>query len=76
MATQPKSIYKSNFDSAVKQLTAIRKQILAAQSFEELSKADRATRDSLLTLQKYAMDLGYWMQDAVNQRRKELKEER
>ena len=74
MPTPQKSIYKSNFDSAVKQLTAIRKQILAAQTFEELSQADRATRESLLTLQKYAMDLGFWMQEAVNQRRKELKE--
>ena len=74
MPTPQKSIYKSNFDSAVKQLTSIRKQILAAQTFEELSQADRATRETLLTLQKYAMDLGYWMQEAVNQRRKELKE--
>lgn len=74
MPTPQKSIYKTNFDLAVKQLTAIRKQILAAQTFEELSQADRATRESLLTLQKYAMDLGFWMQEAVNQRRKELKE--
>ena len=73
MPTPQKSIYKSNFDSAVKQLTAIRKQILSASSFEELSRADRATRETLLTLQKYAMDLGYWMQESVNQRRKELK---
>lgn len=74
MAFSPKSIYKSNFDSAVKQLTTIRKQILAAQTFDELAQADRATRDSLLTLQKYAMDLGYWMKESVDQRRKELKE--
>lgn len=73
MPTPQKSIYKSNFDSAVKQLTAIRKQILAANTFEELSQADRATRDALLTLQKYAMDLGYWMRESVEQRKKELK---
>lgn len=74
MPAQQKSIYKSNFDSAVKQLTAIRKQILNANTFEELSQADRATRETLLTLQKYAMDLGYWMKESVDQRKKELKE--
>lgn len=70
----PISPYKERFDGAVRQLEAIRETILHVQTFDELSKADRATRESLLTLVKYAMDLGYWMQESVNQRKKELKE--
>lgn len=71
-ATSP---YKTRFDGAVRELEAIRDTVLQAKTFDELSAADRATRGALLTLVKYAMDLGYWMQAAVNQRREELKKE-
>ena len=69
---QEESIYKRNFDSAVRELEAIREELLKAPTLNDLAKADLTTRGALLTLQKYTMDLGYYMRDAVEKRRAEL----
>ncbi len=71
----PSDIHKRNFDSAVKELETIRAELLKAPTFDDLSKADSAVRGALLTLQKYAMDLGYWLKAAVDRRREELRKE-
>lgn len=67
--------HKKDFDAAVKKLVNLRKKVEKAETLSEISKLELDVRNALMEVIHRANFLSFWMRDAANQRRKELKEE-
>lgn len=70
----PHGDYKKEFDESVRHLEAVRAKLLEAASPSEVSQIENEVRKSLLAVIHYSNFLSFWMQDAANQRRKELRD--
>lgn len=65
---------KKEFDESVKHLEELREKVLKASSPAEVSQIERDVRNALLAVIHYSQFLSFWMQEAANKRRKELRE--
>jgi predicted translin family RNA/ssDNA-binding protein len=65
--------HKKAFDEAVKKLTAIRKQIEKAETLAEISKLETEVRNALMETIHRANFLSYWMKEAADKRRQEIR---
>lgn len=65
---------KGEFDKAVRALEATRAKLLTATSPNEVSQIEREVRNNLMAVLHYANCLSFWMKDAADQRRKEIRE--
>jgi len=70
----PHGDYKKEFDESVKHLEELREKVLKASSPAEVSQIERDVRNALLAVIHYSNFLSFWMQEAANKRRKELRE--
>lgn len=70
----PHGDYKKEFDESVKHLEELREKVLKASSPSEVSQIERDVRNALLAVIHYSNFLSFWMQEAANKRRKELRE--
>lgn len=66
--------HKKNFDNAVKELVSLRKRIEEAETLSEISKLERETRVALMAVIHYTNFLSYWMKEAADKRKKEIRE--
>lgn len=65
--------HKKNFDNAVKKLTALRKQVQKAETLAEISKLELEVRNALMETIHCTNFLSYWMKEAADKRRQEIK---
>lgn len=67
--------HKANFDKAVKDLENLRKQVQKAETLAEVSQLEKQVRNALMAVIHYSNFLAYWMKEAADKRRQEIKEE-
>ena len=67
--------HKKNFDVAVKNLVDLRKKIEKADTLSEVSQLEKEVRNALMAVIHYSNFLSYWMREAADKRRKEIREE-
>ena len=65
--------HKKNFDNALKKLTALRKQVQKAETLSEVSKLELEVRNALMEVIHCSNFLSYWMKEAADKRRQEIK---
>lgn len=66
--------HKKNFDTSVKNLTELRKKIEKADTLSEISQLERQVRNALMAVIHYSNFLSYWVKEAADKRRKEIRE--
>lgn len=66
--------HKKNFDKAVKDLENLRKQVEKADTLSEISQLEKQVRNALMAVIHYTNFLSYWMKEAADKRRKEIRE--
>lgn len=66
--------YKKDFDDAVKKLVALRKQVEKAETLSEISKLELEVRNALMETIHRTNFLSYWMKEAADKRRQEIRE--
>lgn len=71
--TMPTGDHKENFDAAVKKLVALRKDVQKAETIAEISKLEVEVRNALMEVIHRANFLSYWMKEAADARRQELR---
>ena len=67
--------HKANFDKAVKDLENLRKQVQKAETLAEVSQLEKQVRNALMAVIHYSNFLSYWMKEAADKRRQEIREE-
>ena len=67
--------HKKNFDAAVKNLADLRKKIEKADTLSEISQLEKEVRNALMAVIHYSNFLSYWVKEAADKRRKEIREE-
>ena len=67
--------HKKNFDAAVKNLADLRKKIEKADTLSEISQLEKEVRNALMAVVHYSNFLSYWVKEAADKRRKEIREE-
>ncbi len=67
--------HKANFDKAVKDLENLRKQVQKAETLSEVSQLEKQVRNALMAVIHYSNFLSYWMKEAADKRRQEIREE-
>ena len=67
--------HKKNFDAAVKNLVDLRKKIEKADTLSEISQLEKEVRNALMAVIHYSNFLSYWMKEAADKRRQEIREE-
>lgn len=67
--------HKANFDKAVKDLENLRKQVQKAETLAEVSQLEKQVRNALMAVIHYTNFLSYWMKEAADKRRQEIREE-
>lgn len=67
--------HKANFDKAVKDLENLRKQVQKAETLSEVSQLEKQVRNALMAVIHYTNFLSYWMKEAADKRRQEIREE-
>lgn len=72
--SMPTGDHKENFDAAVKKLVALRKEVQKAETISEISKLEMDVRNALMEVIHRANFLSYWMREAADKRRKEIRE--
>lgn len=65
--------YKKDFDAAVKKLTSLRKEVEKAETLTEISKLELEVRNALMEVIHRANFLSFWMKQAADKRRQEIK---
>ena len=65
--------YKKDFDDAVKKLVALRKQVEKAETLSEISKLELEVRNALMETIHRTNFLSYWMKEAADKRRQEIR---
>lgn len=65
--------HKKNFDNAVKDLVALRKQVEKAETLAEISQLEKEVRKALMAVIHYTNFLSYWMKEAADKRRQEIR---
>lgn len=65
--------HKKNFDNAVKKLVNLRKQVEKAETISELSKLELEVRNALMETIHYTNFLSYWMREAADKRRQQIR---
>ncbi len=65
--------YKKDFDDAVKKLVALRKQVEKAETLSEVSKLELEVRNALMETIHRTNFLSYWMKEAADKRRQEIR---
>lgn len=70
----PSLDHKKNFDEAMKKLTSLRKEVEKAETLAEVSEIEKNIRNALMEVIHRANFLSYWMKEAADKRRKEIKE--
>ena len=65
--------FKKDFDNAVKKLVALRKQVQKAETLSEVSKLELEVRNALMEVIHRSNFLSYWMKEAADKRRQEIR---
>ena len=66
--------HKKNFDTAVKNLVDLRKKVEKAETLSEVSQLEKEVRNALMAVIHYTNFLSYWIKEAADKRRKEIRE--
>ena len=66
--------HKKNFDTAVKDLVELRKKIEKADTLSEISQLEKQVRNALMAVIHYSNFLSYWVKEAADKRRGEIRE--
>lgn len=66
--------HKKNFDTAVKNLVDLREKVEKAETLAEISQLEKEVRNALMAVIHYTNFLSYWMKEAADKRRKEIRE--
>ena len=66
--------YKKDFDTAIKKLVDLRKQLEKAETLSEVSEIEKDVRNALMEAIHRVNFLSYWMKEAADKSRKEIKE--
>lgn len=69
----PSGDHKKNFDVAVKKLVALRKKVEKAETLSEISKLELEVRNTLMEVIHRANFLSFWMREAADKRRQEIR---
>lgn len=72
--SMPTGDHKENFDAAVKKLVNLRKEVEKAETLSDISKLELDVRNTLMEVIHRANFLSYWMKEAADKRRKEIRE--
>ena len=65
--------HKKDFDEAVKKLIALRKKVEKAETLSEISKLELDVRNALMEVIHRANFLSFWMREAADKRRQEIR---
>lgn len=65
--------HKKNFDNAVKNLVTLRKKVEKAETLSEVSQLEKEVRNALMAVIHYTNFLAYWMKEAADKRRQEIR---